>query len=117
MVDAETGDAKSDYRTMSELVRIYPSIKQKYILVRAGWDGRVAVLLWGNPNIEWHNDILGEMVNAGIEVMEVLGGGWLFVNPEEGSVHVWGKSDRFGPPPMQLVRELLGEDLIESEPA
>lgn len=80
-------------------------------------DEEEVLLLWGNPNIEWHKDIVEEMEGVGIEVAEVFGGGWLFMDPENGSVYVWGKSDRFGQAPMGLVRGLLGEGVIENEPA
>ncbi len=96
-------------------VRIFPNIKQKYILVRAVREGNEMILLWGNPNIQWHNDILEEMKNLGIEVVVVLGGGWLFVDQEKDIKYVWGKSDRFGPVPIELVRELLGGEIIEEE--
>lgn len=106
---------KEALHEIKELVRIYPGIKQKYVIVRAMKNGTESWLLWGNPDIKWHKDILEEMKDAGIEVVEALGGGWLFVDPEKGVVHVWGESDRLGPAPMNLVRKLLGEGVIEKE--
>ena len=101
---------------MKELVRIYPNIKQKYILTRVIQDGNELVLLWGNPNIKWHKDILQEMKDKGIEVIGPLGGGWLFFDSEMDVVYVWGKSDGLGPAPIRLVFELLGGKVLEKEP-
>lgn len=100
----------------NDRVRIYPNIKQKYILVRVIRAGIESVLLWGNPNIQWHKDILEEMKEAGLEVTETLGGGWLFVDQEKGVKYVWGKSDRLGPAPIEMVRELLGGEILQKEP-
>ncbi len=99
-----------------DLVRIYPNMNQKYILVRAIRAGTESVLLWGNPNVQWHKDILDEMKDAGLEVTETLGGGWLFIDQEKGVKYVWGTSDRLGPAPIEIVRELLGGEIFEEEP-
>lgn len=99
-----------------ETIRITPNVKQKYILVRVIHDGNKSLVLWGNPNIQWHKDILEEMTNSGYEVLEVLGGGWLLPKPESGSIQVWGKSDRLGAAPMSLVKEVLKGEVIEEEP-
>ena len=99
-----------------ETVRITPNVKQKYILVRVIDDNEEKLILWGNPNIEWHKDILNELVQLGCEISEVLGGGWLLPKPETGSVYVWGKSDRLGEAPMSLVKEVLKSEVIEQEP-
>jgi hypothetical protein len=95
--------------------RITPNKKQKYVLVRAVKDSQQRVLLWGNPDIQWHNDIVEELVTDGYEVLEVLGGGWLLLDETTGKSYVWGKSDRFGVAPFTLVRELLGSEAVEEE--
>jgi hypothetical protein len=46
----------------------------------------------------------------------VLGGGWLLPHPEKKTVYVWGKSDRFGLAPINLVKEVLEIEVIEEEP-
>lgn len=101
---------------MNNLSRIYPGSKQKYIIVRAIRSGEEVILLWGNPDIQWHKEILEEMAASGVEVTEVFGGGWVFIDSEKGVVHVWGTSDRLGPAPMELVKKVLGEDILEYEP-
>ncbi len=97
-------------------VRIFPNIKQKFVLVRARQAGEETILLWGNPNIEWHKDILEEMEKDGIEIIETFGGGWLFIDSESKKVHIWGKSDRLGLAPIELVQRLLGDDILKEEP-
>lgn len=99
-----------------ELVRIYPGIKQKFILVRVIRGEHELVLLWGNPNIKWHKDILEEMREAGLQALDVLGGGWLFVDQVKGVAYVWGKSDRFGLAPIGIVKGLLGGEVWDREP-
>ncbi len=98
-----------------QTVRITPDVKQKYVLVRVIHGGEEAIILWGNPDIEWHKDILEEITHAGYEIFEVLGGGWLLYNAEKETVHVWGKSDRLGVAPINLVREVLKIEVVEGE--
>lgn len=100
-----------------EEIRVTPDVRQKYVLVRALHDGNDTLLLWGNPHLQWHKDIVDEITKAGYVVVEILGGGWMMPKPEEGIVYVWGKSDRYGLAPIYLVRELLKETIIEEEPA
>jgi Janus/Ocnus family (Ocnus) len=99
-----------------ETIRITPDIKQKYVLVRVIYDGEKRLILWGNPNIQWHKDILEDITKSGYEISEVLGGGWLLPHRESGSVYVWGKSDRLGVAPINLVKEVLKGEVIEQEP-
>lgn len=99
-----------------EEVRVFPDARQKYVLVHALHGGHDALLLWGNPQLQWHKDIVDEITQAGYEVVDVLGGGWLMPKPEEGIVYVWGTSDRYGLAPQHLVREILKERVIAEEP-
>lgn len=99
-----------------QTVRSEPNVRQKYVVVRALYRGIESLVLWGNPDVAWHKDIVEGLADAGYEIVEVLGGGWMLPKPDEGKVYVWGKSDRFGPAPMNLVRMLLVTDVIEEEP-
>ncbi len=99
-----------------ETTRITPDIKQKYVLVRVVHDGEERLILWGNPNIQWHKDILEEITASGYEISEVLGGGWLLLHNESESIYVWGKSDRLGMAPINLVKEVLKGKVVEQEP-
>jgi len=73
-------------------------------------------MIWGNPNIQWHKDIVDEASNIGYKILEVLGGGWLLLKPEEKTVYVWSKSERFGIAPISFVQEIFKEKVIEKEP-
>ncbi|KND49607.1 MAG: hypothetical protein AB203_00805 [Parcubacteria bacterium C7867-008] len=99
-----------------ETFRATPLIKQKFVLVRVSQSNKEHLLLWGNPDIEWHMQIIEEITNAGHEIKDILGGGWLLSKPEDRVVYIWGKSDRLGLAPIELVREVLGDSVVESEP-
>lgn len=100
----------------SELVRMTPDVRQKFVLVRVASSDNEALMLWGNPNIQWHKEIVEEITNAGYHILESLGGGWLMPVTEKGTVYVWGTSDRLGTAPKNLVREALTVEIIEEEP-
>jgi hypothetical protein len=97
-------------------VRTTADVKQKYVLVRIIDGSEERLILWGNPNIQWHKDILEEITNAGYEVIETFGGGWLLPDSKRGTYYVWGKSDRLGPAPISLVQQVLNSEVIEAEP-
>lgn len=97
-------------------VRIISNLSQKYVLVRAVHRGEEELLLWGDSTVEWHKEIIEKIIHAGYEIIEVLGGGWLHPRLEEKVTYVWGRSDRLGAAPINLVRKLLGDEVIEHEP-
>ncbi len=99
-----------------QIVRITPNTRQKYVLVKVTKDTKKLLLLWGNPNVEWHKDIVEEIKSNGFEIIEILGGGWLLRSTNEGITYVWGKSDRFGEAPIQLVRQTLTDTVVNEEP-
>lgn len=80
---------------------------QKYIVVDTVTDGGKMQSLWGDPDAEWHNDILKDIEAAGFSVDKVYGGGRIFVDSNKKEIFIWGTSDRFGPAPRPLVEELL----------
>lgn len=98
----------------TQTVRVTPEVKQKYVLVRVVSGAEEALIVWGNPDIQWHMDIVEEIKAAGYEITEILGGGWLM--PKDEAIYVWGKSDRFGDAPIALVQDVLKVRLIEKEP-
>jgi hypothetical protein len=100
-----------------ETTRLTPYVRQKYVLVRVMLDTTEGLILWGNPNIQWHKDIVDEIARSGYEIGEILGGGWLLPKPDEGSVFVWGTSDRYGLAPISLVRTMLKDTVVEQEPS
>lgn len=57
----------------NQIIRITPEVSQKYILAKISDNDQI--LLWGNPNIEWHKDIAAEMESSGLTISEVSGGG------------------------------------------
>jgi hypothetical protein len=99
-----------------QMVRATPNVKQKFVLVRVSNAGEQSLILWGNPNIQWHKDIVEEIAKSGYEITETLGGGWMLPKPEEKIVYIWGKSDRLGVAPINLVREVLKDKIVEKEP-
>lgn len=57
-----------------------------------------------------------EIANAGYQILETLGGGWLLPVTEEGAGHIRGTSDRLGMALLDSVREVLKNEVIEEEP-
>lgn len=92
-------------------VRFVPGKRQKYIVAKLHKDEMEITVLWGNPNVEWHKNIAEEITASGYTVVEVLGGGWLCLDPETQAFYVWGKSDNYGPASQELVREILTREL------
>jgi len=82
---------------------LVPNQRQKYVLIRMA-DGLV---LRGDPAVQWHKDIVDGIEADGDQILEVLGGGWIFENTDENTLYIWGKSDRYGEAPTDLVQELL----------
>lgn len=88
-------------------VRITPGESQKYVLVTVNDNGESKMLVWGNPEAEWHKDIVKEISEAGFEVVRVEGGGKIKLNPETRTIHLWDTSSRFGTAPFEVVRMVL----------
>lgn len=101
---------------MKSLVNILPNIKQKYVVVRGKYNGEELLFLRGNPDVVWHKEILDKIQEEGVEIKEVMGGGWLFLSKDDNTIYVWGKNSKLGAAPIELVRELLGSNIIEDEP-
>jgi hypothetical protein len=102
---------------MINTIRIFPGSRQKFVVVRARRNGEEVIFLWGNPTLAWHAEIVEEMNAAGLEILEVIGGGWLYLSPADETLSVWGTSTRFGPVSIELVRDLLGDGVREGEPS
>lgn len=98
-----------------QTVRITPEVRQKYVLVSVLQGTEEVLILWGNPAIQWHQDIVNEITSAGYHISEILGGGWLLPKSDK-SVYVWGKSDRLGLAPIALVKRVLKVSILEEEP-
>ena len=92
----------------SSNVRVTPAKPQKYEVVTTHTPGE-QILLWGNPDIQWHKDIVDEMERAGWSIDTVHGGGWILVAPDTQTVYVWGKSDRYGLTPKSILKTILSE--------
>ncbi len=86
-------------------LRIFPDVIQKYVVVKAV--GTEPLILWGNPNVEWHKDIVAEIVAQGIVVEKVLGGGRIKIDTESNSIYVWGKSSVYGEVSFSEVKNIL----------
>jgi hypothetical protein len=99
-----------------DTLRIAPNVKQKFVLVHVIHSGISTKVLWGDPDMEWHKDIVDEIAKSGYDILEVLGGGWMFQNLEEVVVYVWGKSDRYGAAPISAIQEVIKGKVVEGEP-
>lgn len=92
----------------------------KYVLLRvrdgagggeaSGGPPRSKLLVWGHPAAEYHNHLYQRAAAAakgrGLAV-DVLGGGRIEHNAEDGSLSVYGYSAAFGPAPHEVTAALL----------
>jgi hypothetical protein len=102
-------------------VRILPGMPQKYVLVSVIDGGIETLCLWGNPEAQWHKDIVDEISSTGLTVTEVHGGGRILLEPGSRTAYLWGTSDRYGAAPAETVQSLLKEafpgwELTSGEP-
>ncbi|MDB5265660.1 MAG: 14 kDa phosphohistidine phosphatase isoform [Parcubacteria group bacterium] len=88
-------------------IRITPDVSQKYILVSVAGTGGKTLFLWGNPNAEWHKDIVEEISESGLEIVSVDGGGRVLLQSKDKMIYFWGKSDRFGNADAGIIQGLL----------
>ncbi len=88
-----------------EAVKLFPEVTQKYIVAKVS--GLEQLILWGNPNVEWHKDITTEMEESGIVVENVLGGGRIRVVSKSRNIYVWGKSSVYGEISFTEVKDIL----------
>ncbi len=86
-----------------ERIHIIPNKRQKYVLIQT----EQGMMVRGNPDIQWHKDIVDQIEVADTQAVQVLGGGWLLQNTQENTIYLWGKSDRYGEAPLDIVRELV----------
>ncbi len=90
-------------------IQIQPNKIQKFVVVESE-DG---IFVWGDPNMEYHKDIVEKMRGSGISILNVRGGGKLKM--EQGIIYVWGKSTAYGEIPFKEVRQILKEKFPECQ--
>jgi len=88
-------------------IKIQPFVIQKFVVVESV-DG---VFLWGDPQVEFHKEIVQKMRDSGISIINVRGGAK--IKMEEGSIYVWGKSSVYGEIIFEDVRHILKEKFPE----
>ena len=85
--------------------RVVPDVAQKYIIAKIFNSDEL--LLWGDPEIEWHKDIAEEMGDAGLVVEWVRGGGRLKFVTDSKTIYVWGKSSMYGAASFREAKNIL----------
>lgn len=85
--------------------RIIPDISQKYIIAKVS--NSKELLLWGDPDIEWHKDIAQEMSDAGLVVESVRGGGRIKLVTDSKTIYVWGISSMYGAVSFREAKNIL----------
>ena len=96
-------------------VQIQPNIAQKFVVVESNDD----IFLWGDPDAEFHKDIIQKMQNSGVSVIHIKGGGKLMA--EKDRIYVWGKSSVYGEASFEETAGILKEkfpkhSIINKEP-
>jgi len=80
---------------------------QKYVVFSVDAEEGHVDMLWGDPDLTWHNDIIEKAKSLGLAIHKIYGGGRIFIDEQKKQIFVWGTSDRFGPAPRYLVEEMI----------
>ncbi|MBU0750474.1 hypothetical protein KKH15_03070 [Patescibacteria group bacterium] len=96
-------------------VRVTLDVSQKYVVAYVEHEGMESALLWGNPSVQWHKDIVSEMKTLGYEVVSVAGGGWVHIVSNEKKIYFRGTSTRYGTASQEMTEELMRSAYPEFE--
>ena len=94
---------------MTPRVRIVPDTNQKYVLVRIHDGTEEYDLLWGDPDAEWHNDIVEAVRATGVRIRVVYGGGRIEQRTDKKAIYAWDRSTRYGSADAAIVEAVLTE--------
>lgn len=101
-----------------EEIQITPNVEQKYVVVAVNEGNEL--LLRGDPDAEWHKDIVKKITDSGVKIADVKGGGRVFLDTTDQRIYIYDRSSNYGEVPFKLVRDLLlkqfKEYSIESKP-
>ena len=77
---------------------------QKFVIIETGRGGRE---IHGSTSVEWHKEIVAEVLEKGVDVVKVLGGGWIKIDSQNSVIYVWGRSTKYGDFSFDLCVQLL----------